>query len=215
MDLRPSTVQARFGAAARVLDAYAGQSADDGPGRLGAALTGFLRRTEPVMASVAAGQLRDLAGMLAEAEDAVPAPVRAALPRTPDGARAGGPWLETVADLLDDAVDHGFPEPGAPVSPWEWRQRFPALAQFLGCYFTQDLPDEFADHDAAAAAWLATASPVERARLTGEIGEALALGLSDGDLDEALATLGMDVEPPLPAPAWLRRVADLVAEEPA
>ncbi|MBE1532568.1 contact-dependent growth inhibition system immunity protein [Actinomadura algeriensis] len=207
MDLRPSALQARFGAAARVLDAYAGQAADDEPGRPGAALNGYLRWaaiTDPIAASVAAEQLRYLAARLVDEPAAVPPAVAAALPRKPDGGLADGQWLETVAVLLDEAVDHGFPPPGPPATHWEWNRRFPALAQFLGCYFTQDFRDEFSDHDEAIAAWLRTASAVDRARLAGEIDEVLAFELVDNDLDEALVMLGMDVDPPLPPTAWLR-----------
>ncbi|MCP2342540.1 contact-dependent growth inhibition system immunity protein [Actinomadura rupiterrae] len=205
VDPRPSVQLAEFGAVAELLAAYAGQAADDVPGRPGAALSGYLRWSAawPAQAASAAGQLRRLMARLLNEPDTVPAMLTAALPVSRTGEPVDAQWADAVAEILEHAVDAGFPPPGTPVTFWEWNRRFLALAQFLGCYFTQDFGDEFTDHDAAIAAWARTATPVDRARLSGEIGELLALGLSDNDLNEALATLGMDVEPPLPAPAWL------------
>ncbi|RFU42215.1 hypothetical protein DZF91_07655 [Actinomadura logoneensis] len=200
---------ATHGAVLPLLAAYAGLPADDVPGRPSSALSGYLRWaviSDPALAAIAAAQLRQLAGRLLNEPDTVPSVIHDALPVTPAGEKAGASWADTVATLLEQAVDSGFPPPGPPVTFWEWNQRFPALAQFLGCYFTQDFRDEFADHDTATAAWGQTATPADRARLIGEIAELLALEMADNELDEALATLGMDVDPPLPASAWLSHV---------
>lgn len=204
-DPRLSSRMASSGAVTQLLAAYAGQIADDLPGRPGTALSGYLRwaANEPVHAAIAASQLRQLMERLLNEPDIVPAVLKDALPLNPADERVDGSWADTVATLLEHAIDTGFPPPGPLATFWEWNHRFPALSQFLGCYFTQDFGDEFSDHDSATVAWAQTASPLDRARLVGEIGELLALGMADHHLDEALATLGMDVDPPLPASAWL------------
>jgi hypothetical protein len=80
----------------------------------------------------------------------------------------------------------------------------------LGGWFSQDMPDEFDDHDTALADYLAGTERQLTARLAGELGELLALELAESDYAIGLIELGMAVEPPAPyAPSgWLARLAD-------
>lgn len=96
-----------------------------------------------------------------------------------------------------------------PETHWEWHARFPELGQFLGGWFSQDMPDEFDDHDAAVRDYADSADPAVVARLVGEVHELLALGLEEVDYAVGIAELGMEVDPPAPytPSAWLTVVA--------
>ncbi|MEU6988493.1 contact-dependent growth inhibition system immunity protein [Streptomyces sp. NPDC046324] len=119
-------------------------------------------------------------------------------------------WLTGLADRLDESLANGqAPPPAAPTTPWEWRARFPELAQLLGGWFSQDMPDEFGDHEAALADYLEGTDTGLVAQLTGELHDLLALGLDEDGLAMALVTLGAEVEPPVPFTpgAWLASLA--------
>lgn len=75
-----------------------------------------------------------------------------------------------------------------------------------GGWFSQDIVDEFPDHEAAVADYAATTDPQLVARLVGEL---IALPLDEGDYALAAAELGMEVNPPEPFSygAWFRTVA--------
>lgn len=102
------------------------------------------------------------------------------------------------------------PPPATPVTRWEWHARFPELAQFLGGWFSQDMPDEFDDHDAAVDDYVTGTHPQLVARLVGEVSELLALDLDESDAALAVAELGMEVDPPArySPGAWLALVAE-------
>lgn len=192
--MRPSAWLANFGAAVRVLDAYAGCEGDDDPSRPSDALKGYLRQTarDPAIPAVAAVQLRALARVVETGSDDPEIAMKVAdlsLPAT--GRRSPTEWLAVVADLCDEAVDRGFPAPATPVTHWEWNQRFPVLGQLLGCYFNQDFADEFRSHESAVDAWTVTATTRTRAKLIAEIDELLLLGVTGDVLDEGLAELGL------------------------
>lgn len=121
-------------------------------------------------------------------------------------------WLLLVADHIRRSVEEGeIPPPvRLPETHWEWHARFPELAQFLGGWFSQDMPDEFDSHDAAMDDYRTTTDPQLVARLAGELHELLALDLDEPDYALAVAELGMEVDPPAPytPSAWLAHVAD-------
>lgn len=102
-----------------------------------------------------------------------------------------------------------MPPPANPQTHWEWHARFPETAQLLGGWFSQDIVDEFPDHEAAVADYAATTDPQLVARLVGELHELIALPLDEGDYAMAAAELGMEVNPPEPFShgAWFRTVA--------
>ncbi|MDH2407442.1 contact-dependent growth inhibition system immunity protein [Streptomyces chitinivorans] len=197
----------------QVVRAYLGRSADDTPERRSEALDAYLRHTwhtRPWALAVAERQLRDYA-------DNPPGRLRLRLGEfhpLPDLGLEGSrvqDWLLTVADHLRKSVAEGeVPPPGPPRTHWEWHARFPELGQFLGGWFSQDMPDEFADHDAALQDYLDTTDPGLVARLAGEIHELLALSLEESDYAVAVAELGMEVDPPAPySPgAWLARLGE-------
>ncbi|MFD8937799.1 contact-dependent growth inhibition system immunity protein [Streptomyces sp. NPDC059578] len=83
--------------------------------------------------------------------------------------------------------------------------------------FSQDMPDEFDDHDTAVDDYRGTTDPHLVARTVGELRELLALGLSESDHALAVAELGMEVDPPASyAPGgWLALVAARLAVPPA
>lgn len=212
MALTPLEHDRRYGELDQVLRAYVGQPADDTEDAPGPALTAYLRHTwhtRPWALAVAEAQLRDYARN-------PPGRLRVrlgefyALPDVglPDAEVLA--WLTVVADHIRRSVEEGLvPPPSAPATHWEWNARFPELGQFLGGWFSQDMPDEFDDHDAAVDDYRATTDPQLVARVVGEVRELLALELGESDYALGLAELGMEVAPPAPyAPSgWLALVA--------
>ncbi|MFF5973322.1 contact-dependent growth inhibition system immunity protein [Streptomyces sp. NPDC012769] len=210
MSLNPAEHDRKYGELDQVVRAHLGL----GP-HAPEAVAGYLRhtwRTRPWALAVAAEQLRTLA-------ENPPGRLRLRLGeyyRLPDlglpPEEVGG-WLTGLADRLDESLANGqAPPPGPPVTPWEWRARFPELAQLLGGWFTQDMPEEFGDHESALADYLEGTDPGLVAQLTGELHDLLALGLDEDGLAQALVTLGSEVEPPVPySPgAWLAMLAVLL-----
>ncbi|KOV63603.1 hypothetical protein ADK64_20590 [Streptomyces sp. MMG1121] len=196
--------------------AYVGQRADDTPDQPGQALTAYLRHTwhnRPWALAIAERQLRDYA-------DNPPGRLRLRLGEfyaIPDvGLPQDGiqQWLYCLGDHIKHSIETGeVPPPATPVTHWEWHARFPELGQFLGGWFSQDMPDEFDDHDAAVDDYRTFTDPQVVARLVGEFHELLALGLDEGDYALAVAELGMEVDPPAPysASGWLARSAEQLA----
>jgi CdiI immunity protein len=214
--MEPLPHDRRYGELDQVVGAYLGQPADDTPARRSAALDAYLRHTwhtRPWAIATAAHQLREYAAN-------PPGRARLALGeyyRLPDLGLPGAAvaeWLLLVADHLERSVSGGgAPPPGPPRTHWEWHARFPELGQFLGGWFSQDMPDEFDDHDAAVADYLATTHPGLVARLAGEVHELLALALDEAEYAEALAELGMEMDPPpgrTPS-GWLARLGAQIA----
>ncbi|WP_324605498.1 MULTISPECIES: contact-dependent growth inhibition system immunity protein [unclassified Streptomyces] len=104
-----------------------------------------------------------------------------------------------MADHIKHCIESAdVPPPVAPGTHWERHARFGELGQFLGGRFSQDMPDEFGDHDAAVRDYRATVDPQPTARRVGEIHELPALGLEEHDYAAGVAELGMEVEPPAP-----------------
>lgn len=213
MPLSPLEHDRRYGELDQVMRAYAGQPADDTPDKPSQALTAYLRQTwqsRPWALAVAERQLREYA-------ENPPGRLRLrlgefyALPDIglPDGEIQ--PWLSCLADHIKHSIVEGeVPPPAAPATHWEWHARFPELGQFLGGWFSQDMPDEFDDHDAAADDYRTSAAPQLVARLVGELYELLALDLDESDYALAVAELGMEVDPPAPySPSgWLAVIAE-------
>ncbi|MFE1751762.1 contact-dependent growth inhibition system immunity protein [Streptomyces anandii] len=213
MPLSPLEHDRRYGELDQVMRAYAGQPADDTPERPGEALTAYLRHTwhtRPWALATAERQLREYA-------DNPPGRLRLRLGEfyaVPDvGLPESGvqQWLRCLADHIRRSIEEGrVPPPAAPATHWEWHARFPELGQLLGGWFSQDMPDEFDDHEAALDDYRAATDPQLVARLTGELHELLALDLGETDYAVAVAELGMEVDPPAPySPSgWLALVAD-------
>ncbi|MFH8881263.1 contact-dependent growth inhibition system immunity protein [Streptomyces californicus] len=217
MSMKPLEFDRRYGELDVVVSAFAGQDAESpDPDTVPPALQAYLRHTwhtRPWALSVAEQQLREYArnppGRLRLRLGEFYAVPDLGLPES----RTQG-WLSEMADHIKHSIETGeVPPPSAPRTHWEWHARFGELGQFLGGWFSQDMPDEFADHDAALRDYRAGADPQLTARLVGEINELLALGLEEADYVVAVGELGMEVEPPPPLTAerWLRAVADRLA----
>lgn len=212
MSLKPLEHDRRYGELDQVIRSYTGQQADDTPERPSHALTAFLRHTwhtRPWALAVAERQLREYAehppGRLRLQLGEFYAIPDVGLPETEIQQ-----WLNCLADHIRDSVAGGVvPPPALPATHWEWHARFPELGQFLGGWFSQDMPDEFPDHDAAVADYAATTDPNLIARVVGELNELLVLPLDEGDYAMAAAELGMEVDPPEPFAysAWFQSVA--------
>ncbi|WP_328734991.1 contact-dependent growth inhibition system immunity protein [Streptomyces bobili] len=210
MALTPLEHDRRYGELDQVLRAYAGQSADDSEEQPSPALTAYLRHTwhtRPWALAVAENQLR---------EYAPPGRLRVrlgefyALPDVGLNDTDVLDWLTLLADHIKHSVEQGGVQPPAvPVTHWEWHARFPELGQFLGGWFSQDMPDEFDDHDVAVDDYRMTTDPHLVARLVGELHELLTLDLDESDYAVAVAELGMEVDPPAPysPSAWLAHAA--------
>ncbi|MDT3723830.1 contact-dependent growth inhibition system immunity protein [Streptomyces sp. DSM 41972] len=212
MPLSPREHDRRYGELDEVIRAYTGQPADDTPERPSRALTAYLRHTwhtRPWTLAVAERQLREYA-------EHPPGRLRLRLGEIyalPDVGLPEGEiqqWLHCLADHIKHSITEGaVPPPAVPETRWEWHARFPELGQFLGGWFSQDMPDEFDDHDAAVDDYRTTTDPQLVARLVGELHELLALDLDESDCALAAAELGMEVDPPAPygPSGWFASVA--------
>ncbi|MFI6093821.1 contact-dependent growth inhibition system immunity protein [Streptomyces sp. NPDC051218] len=213
MPMKPLEHDHRYGELDQVIRAYLGQRADDVDDKPSAALLSYLRHTwhtRPTALAVAEQQLREYARN-------PPGRLRLRLGEfypIPDVGLAESEiqaWLLLLADHIKHSVEAGeVPPPGTPATHWEWHARFPELAQLLGGWFSQDMPEEFSDHDAALRDYAETTEPQLTSRLVGELHELLALDLDETDYVLAVAELGMEVDPPEPysASGWLALAAD-------
>jgi hypothetical protein len=213
--LSPLEHDRRYGELDQVVRAYAGQPADDTPDKPSQALTAYLRHTwhtRPWALATAQAQLREYSRN-------PPGRLRLrlgefyAIPDVGLDEADIQEWLSCLADHIRHSVETGeAPPPAAPATHWEWHARFPEAAQFLGGWFSQDMPDEFDDHDAAVDDYVTGTHPQLVARLAGELRELLALDLDESDYALAVAELGMEVDPPAPytPSGWLALVADRV-----
>lgn len=208
MPLTPREHDRKYGELDHVIRAHLGRGADERE-----PLSAYLRhtwRTRPWAIPVAEQQLREYA-------DNPPGRLRLRLGEFYPVPDVGLPdaevqsWLVSLADRLKESVETGqAPPPATPQTRWEWHARFPELAQLLGGWFSQDMPDEFEDHDAALRDYLSTTDSGLVAQLTGELHDLLTLPLDESDYALALEELGMEVDPPAPyAPgAWLVSLAE-------
>jgi hypothetical protein len=215
--MKPLEFDRRYGELDLVVSAFAGQ-ATDGPeaDTPPLALQAYLRHTwhtRPWALSIAEQQLREYARN-------PPGRLRLRLGEFYPVPDVGLPdartqsWLFETADHIRQSIESGdVPPPAAPQTHWEWHARFGELGQFLGGWFSQDMPDEFADHDAAVRDYKASTDPQLTARLVGEIHELLALDLDEHDYAIGVAELGMEVEPPaaFSVGRWLESVANHLA----
>ncbi|MEU5834794.1 contact-dependent growth inhibition system immunity protein [Streptomyces diacarni] len=217
MAMEPLEFDRRYGEMQRVMNAHLGWAVDAGEGEEASdAVQAYIRHTrhrQPWLLAVAERQLREYARN-------PPGRLRLRLGeyyRIPD---VGLPeteiqdWLLRLADAVRrGAESDAAPRPCSPRTHWEWHARFPELGQLLGGWFSQDMPDEFADHMAALDDYLGSTDPDLVARLCGELHEVLALRLAEEDYAHVVTELGMEVDPPAPytAAAWLTLVAERVA----
>ncbi|WP_199550631.1 contact-dependent growth inhibition system immunity protein [Streptomyces sp. N35] len=217
MPMKPLEFDRRYGELDQVISAYLGMPADDEPDKPSEALQAYLRHTwhtRPWALATAETQLREYArnppGRLRlSLGEFYPVP-DVGLPES-----AVQDWLFTIADHIKASIEAGaVPPPSAPRTHWEWHARFPELGQFLGGWFSQDMPDEFTDHDAAVRDYVDASDPQLVARFTGELHELLALHLDESDYALAVAELGMEVDPPQPygPGGWLAWVAQQLGE---
>ncbi|MDK0521280.1 contact-dependent growth inhibition system immunity protein [Streptomyces sp. ML-6] len=207
MSLKPLEHDRKYGELDQVIRAYLGRAAGDEE-----AITGYLRhtwRTRPWAIATAEFQLREYAhnppGRLRlRLGEFYPVP-DVGLPDTEIQA-----WLLMLADRLKESIETGqAPPPAPPQTHWEWRARFPELAQLLGGWYSQDMPDEFASHEAAFQDYLDGTDAGLVAQLAGELRDLLALPVEEIDYVTGLAELGLEVEPPAPLSAvgWLVELA--------
>ncbi|WP_328697027.1 contact-dependent growth inhibition system immunity protein [Streptomyces sp. NBC_00342] len=210
MSLSPIEHDRKFGELDQVVRAHLGRTPDDEE-----ALEAYLRhswRTRPWAIATAAYQLREYART-------PPGRLRLRLGEFYPVPDVGLPdseiqaWLLTLADRLSQSVDNGAaPKPATPRTHWEWHARFPELGQLLGGWFSQDMVDEFGDHDLALQDYTNETDPGLLAQLAGELRDLLALPLGESDYVLALAELGMEVDPPWPlsAGAWLAELSETI-----
>ncbi|MDF6019224.1 contact-dependent growth inhibition system immunity protein [Streptomyces sp. JH34] len=210
MSLRPIEHDRKYGELDQVIRAHLGRTAHDEE-----ALEAYLRhswRTRPWAIATAVHQLREYA-------QNPPGRLRLRLGEFYPVPDVGLPdseiqaWLLRLASQLSESVDNGAaPPPSTPRTHWEWHARFPELAQLLGGWFSQDMVDEFGDHDLALQDYAGGTDPGLVAQLAGELRDLLALPLGESDYVLAVAELGMEVDPPEPlsAGAWLAELADRI-----
>lgn len=207
----------RFYEIQHLLEAYAAHDYTfaDSPETPGPALSAYLRiiSDDPLRAATAVQQLDDLlrVGLHSpETADDV-----ALLPEIrPASGRSVEDCLRIIRDHVVRAMEH--PVTGVqplPRNKWEYRERFPELNQFLGGYFHQDFPVEYASPQEAVDDYLTGASKSDRQRLVRDIAQLLALAPKDRDVQHAASILGMDVS--LPAGGgmrqWLADVSGVVS----
>ncbi|MFB7057960.1 contact-dependent growth inhibition system immunity protein [Streptomyces vinaceus] len=216
MSMKPLEHDRRYGELDQVMRAYLGQPADDTGEQRSRALDAYLRHTwhtRPWAVAEAERQLREY-GRNPPGRLRVGLGEFYAVPDTGMPESAIGAWLLVLADHLKQSIEAGeVPPPANPQTHWEWHARFPETAQLLGGWFSQDVVDEFPDHEAAVEDYAASTDPQLTARLVGELNELLALPLDEGDYALAAAELGMEVSPPEPFSygAWFQSVAMTLA----
>ncbi|MFE6838492.1 contact-dependent growth inhibition system immunity protein [Streptomyces sp. NPDC057705] len=212
MSMKPLEHDRRYGELDQVMRAYLGQPADDSAERRSRALDAYLRHTwhtRPWAIAEAERQLREY-GRNPPGRLRIDLGEFYAVPDVGIPQAAIGDWLFVLADHLKQSIEDGeVPPPANPQTHWEWHARFPETAQLLGGWFSQDIVDEFPDHEAAVADYAAGTDPQLVARLVGELHELIALPLDEGDYALAAAELGMEVNPPEPFSygAWFQTVA--------
>ncbi|MDN3262263.1 contact-dependent growth inhibition system immunity protein [Streptomyces sp. CSDS2] len=208
----------RFQELRRLLQAYEqpGRGFDDTTEVPGTALSACLRVAAfaPEHAARAVREIQDLrtAGLFSEeiADDVDLLP-RIRPPR--------GVGVEDCLRVIQAHLDHflAAPPPPRPAFrpelPWEWRERFPALARFLGAYFYQDsLKLEYGSHAEAIGDYLPGEPAEDIGKAATEIGGLLTLNQSEDQLHEATTTLGLAEPPPtgVPLRQWLVDLQGLI-----
>ncbi|MFJ8019736.1 contact-dependent growth inhibition system immunity protein [Streptomyces sp. NPDC096311] len=90
------------------------------------------------------------------------------------------------------------PRPSArPKISWEWRERFPALAHFLGAYFYQgSFEVEYQSHAEAVDDYLSAEAPEDHRAAVHDIDGVLAMNPTDDELKEGARVLGLREPPP-------------------
>ncbi|MGD9483420.1 contact-dependent growth inhibition system immunity protein [Streptomyces sp. TRM70308] len=213
MPMQPLQHDRKYGELDQVVRAYIGQDADDTPEHRSSALEAFLRHawhSRPWTIGVAEEQIRAYVhnppGRLKlKLGEFYPVP-DVGIPET-----HVQQWLLVIADHLKTCILNGeVPPPGPPRTHWEWHARFPELAQLLGGWFSQDMPDEFPSHAAALTDYVRGTDAQVIARVRGEVVELLSLDLAENECVLGLAELGMEVDPPPPhtGRSWLALVSD-------
>ncbi|WBO65378.1 contact-dependent growth inhibition system immunity protein [Streptomyces camelliae] len=100
-----------------------------------------------------------------------------------------------------------------PQTSWEWRERFPALAHFLGAYFYQDsLEIEYHSHAEAMDDYLTGELNEDLEQAASEATEFLTLNPSEDELGEAASVLGLREPPPdgISLRRWLTDIQGII-----
>jgi hypothetical protein len=191
---------ASVGQVLRIAQAYAGEAADDEPGRPSRALEGYLRCVrrsgDDSLPGIAASQIHDLLDADWNEPDVVDVVGHLFLP-TPDDGRSRRDWLGVVAELLEARAE-GQPAPpdAPPVTAFEWRTSYPDLAQVIGGSFHNDALAIHGSYDAALAEDLASRTPFQLARAIGQLEEIIAGDLDEATLRRGIHALGAGLLPP-------------------
>ena len=195
-------VDDRFHELRRLLQAYEqpGYAFDDTSETPGAALSAYLRTAAfaPERAAAAVREIRDLltVGLFSEeiADD---------VELLPHIDPPGGVSVEDCLRVIQQHLERflaapPLPRPSArPALSWEWHERFPALAHFLGAYFYQDsLTMEYQSHAEALDDYLSGEPTEDIRKTTSEIQQFLALNPSADELTDAATALGLSEPPP-------------------
>ena len=135
-------------------------------------------------------------------------------------------WRRRKARVQSDLSlgAHDAARPGAGLEDRGLVQRlwsgpeFGALRGFFGGTFHEDWSYDFPDDDAAVSDFIETAQvfPEDIEAVRAEMDALLALGMSDGEMDEALDVLGCSYKPldwpavPWEANAWVRSIREML-----
>jgi len=213
-------VDDRFHELRRLLHAYEqpGYAFDDTAEAPGVALSAYLRTAAftPERAAAAAREIQDLLSVGLFSDEAADDVELLPHIHPPQGASVEECLRVVLQHLERFLADPPPPQPSArPEISWEWRERFPALAHFLGAYFYQDsLKLEYESHTDAVDDYLSGESTDDIGKTASEIGEVLALNPSADELAEAAEVLGLREPPPadLSLHRWLTDIQGVITE---
>jgi hypothetical protein len=211
-------VDDRFQELRQLLEAYEqpGHAFDDTLEAPGTALSAYLRTAAfaPERAAAASQQINDLLSIGLFNED-----IADDVDLLPHINPPKGVGVEDCLRVILHHLERFNASPPAarpsvrPKISWEWRNRFPALAHFLGAYFYQDsLHLEYQSHAEAVDEYLSEEPKEAIGKAATEIQELMALNPSDDELSEAATALGLAEPPPggVSLRQWLRDIRDII-----
>ncbi|MFD5413419.1 contact-dependent growth inhibition system immunity protein [Streptomyces nojiriensis] len=191
---------------------------DDTEKRSGVALSAYLRQAalDPARAAEAAAEIDDLleAGLfndeIADDVDLLPHI------RPPRGGTVEGCLAVIGGHLRRFLAEPVSPSQLPPQTPWEWRERFPALRHLLAAYFHQDFSLEYSSHGEALDDYLSGVEESDLWQVAGEIQDFLILNESDQLLKKSAVELGLSILPPqgVRLRQWLTDVREIIIHHP-